>query len=52
MAKPHLDDGLNDAAILAVVPFPGTSLYEMVIRSGQLDPNFNTDRMKWTTQET
>jgi hypothetical protein len=34
--------------MFAVVPFPGTALYDMVIRSGQLDPEFDTDQMKWT----
>jgi radical SAM superfamily enzyme YgiQ (UPF0313 family) len=48
MAKQHVGDGLNHAALFAVVPFPGTALYDMVIRSGQLDPDFDTDQMKWT----
>lgn len=48
MAKQHVDDGLNHAALFAVVPFPGTALYDTVIRNGQLDPDFDTDQMKWT----
>jgi len=48
MAKEHVNDGLNHAALFAVVPFPGTRLYDMVIRTGQLDPDFDTDQMKWT----
>ena len=48
MAKRHVEEGLNHAAIFTVVPFPGTLLYDMVIRSGQLDPDFDTDQMKWT----
>ena len=28
--------------------FPGTALYDTVIRNGQLDPDFDTDQMKWT----
>jgi radical SAM superfamily enzyme YgiQ (UPF0313 family) len=48
MAKRHMDEGLNHAVVFAVVPFPGTLLYDMVIENGQLDPNFDTDQMKWT----
>ncbi len=48
MAKRHIDQGLNHAAIFALVPFPGTEVYDQVLASGQLDPNFNTDQMKWT----
>jgi len=43
-----MDEGLNHAVVFAVVPFPGTALYDMVIENGQLDPNFDTDQMKWT----
>jgi hypothetical protein len=39
---------MNHAQMFAVVPFPGTLLYDMVIKNGQLDPNFDTDQMKWT----
>jgi radical SAM superfamily enzyme YgiQ (UPF0313 family) len=48
MAKQHVEQGLKYANLFAVVPFPGTALYDMVIRNGQLDVNFNTDQMKWT----
>lgn len=48
MARGHMDHGLNHATLFAVVPFPGTAIYEMVIQNGQLDPNFDTDHMKWT----
>jgi anaerobic magnesium-protoporphyrin IX monomethyl ester cyclase len=47
-AKMHVEHGLNHAALFAVVPFPGTKLYDMVIQNGQLDANFDTDTMKWT----
>jgi hypothetical protein len=30
------------------VPFPGTILFDMVIANGQLEPDFDTDQMKWT----
>jgi radical SAM superfamily enzyme YgiQ (UPF0313 family) len=48
LAKRHVDHGMNHAQMFAVVPFPGTVLYDMVIKSGQLDPDFDTDQMKWT----
>lgn len=48
MAKKHVEQGVNHAAIFALVPFPGTEVYEQVIRNGQLDPDFDTDSMKWT----
>lgn len=48
MAKSHVEEGMNHAALFAVVPFPGTRIYDMVINSGQLDPDFDTDQMKWT----
>lgn len=47
-AKRHVEAGMNHAALFAVVPFPGTRLYDMVISNGQLDPHFDTDQMKWT----
>lgn len=48
MAKRHVEQGLNHALLFAVVPFPGTILYDIVTANGQLDPNFDTDKMKWT----
>ena len=48
MAKRHVNQGMNHAQMFAVVPFPGTMLYDQVVASGQLDPTFNTDQMKWT----
>ena len=47
-AKRHVEQGMNHAQMFAAVPFPGTVLYDMVIANGQLDPDFNTDQMKWT----
>jgi radical SAM superfamily enzyme YgiQ (UPF0313 family) len=47
-AKRHVEHGMNHAQMFAVVPFPGTILYDMVIKNGQLDPDFDTDQMKWT----
>jgi radical SAM superfamily enzyme YgiQ (UPF0313 family) len=48
MAKRHVEHGLNHAALFTVVPFPGTILFDMVIANGQLEPDFDTDQMKWT----
>lgn len=48
MAKRHIEQGLNHALFFAVVPFPGSTLYDMAIANGQLDPNFDTDQMRWT----
>ncbi|CAN5170392.1 hypothetical protein BH11PSE9_BH11PSE9_20530 [soil metagenome] len=48
MAKMHVEAGMNHAALFAVVPFPGTKIYDMVIANGQLDADFDTDQMKWT----
>jgi radical SAM superfamily enzyme YgiQ (UPF0313 family) len=47
-AKRHVEQGLNHAAIFAMVPFPGTKIYDMCIEQGMLDPDFDTDLMKWT----
>jgi radical SAM superfamily enzyme YgiQ (UPF0313 family) len=47
-AKQHIEEGLNHAALFAVVPFPGTLIYDMCVANGQLDPDFDTDTMKWT----
>ena len=48
MAKSHIDLGLDYALFFSVVPFPGTTLFDWVIASGQLDPDFDTDSMRWT----
>jgi radical SAM superfamily enzyme YgiQ (UPF0313 family) len=48
MAKHHVDEGLAVASFFVIVPFPGTSLYDMVIESGQLSQDFNPDDMRWT----
>lgn len=48
LAKRHVEHGMNHAQLFAVVPFPGTALYDMVIKTGQLHPDFDSDQMKWT----
>ncbi len=47
-AKQHIEEGMNHAALFAVVPFPGSLIYDLCVRTGQLDPDFDTDTMKWT----
>jgi anaerobic magnesium-protoporphyrin IX monomethyl ester cyclase len=49
MAKRHMDDGLDYALFFSVVPFPGTMLFDLVIANGQLDADFDTDSMRWTS---
>jgi anaerobic magnesium-protoporphyrin IX monomethyl ester cyclase len=48
MARRHIDEGMDYASLFTVVPFPGTELFDTVIRNGQLDPNFDPDHMRWT----
>ncbi len=47
-AKTHVEQGLNHAAIFAMVPFPGTRIYDMCVELRMIDPDFDTDIMKWT----
>ena len=47
-AKQHIEEGLHHALLFAVVPFPGTMIFDMCVENGQLDANFDTDAMKWT----
>lgn len=49
LAKRHVDEGLAVASFFVIVPFPGTTLYDMVIQTGQLSTDFNPDQMKWTS---
>ncbi len=48
MARRQVEAGLQYALFFTVVPFPGSALYESVIANGQLDPNFDTDELRWT----
>jgi anaerobic magnesium-protoporphyrin IX monomethyl ester cyclase len=49
MARLHVDAGLQYALFFTVVPFPGSALFETVISNGQLDRDFDTNRLRWTT---
>lgn len=47
MARRHMDEGLAAANIFCIVPFPGSLLFDIAIRDRHLDPDFDTDQMKW-----
>jgi radical SAM superfamily enzyme YgiQ (UPF0313 family) len=49
MAKRHVAEGLDAASFFCIVPFPGTTLFDMALRAGQLSPDFDPDAMSWTT---
>lgn len=48
MAKRNVEEGLDYALFFAVVPFPGSELFEMAVRDGHIDRDFNPDEMRWT----
>jgi anaerobic magnesium-protoporphyrin IX monomethyl ester cyclase len=48
MARRHIEEGLDYAAFFTVVPFPGSELFDLAIREGHLDPDFDPDVMRWT----
>jgi anaerobic magnesium-protoporphyrin IX monomethyl ester cyclase len=48
MARRHVDQGLEYAAFFTVVPFPGSMLFDLAIRDGFLDADFDPDAMRWT----
>lgn len=48
MAKRHIEEGLDYALFFAVVPFPGSALYDMAVRNGHIDAEINPDTMRWT----
>jgi radical SAM superfamily enzyme YgiQ (UPF0313 family) len=48
MAKRNVEEGLDYALFFAVVPFPGSALFEMAVREGHIDRDFNPDEMRWT----
>ena len=49
MAKRHMDAGLDVASFFIIVPFPGTTLFDMTLREGYLPPDWTPDQMKWTS---
>jgi anaerobic magnesium-protoporphyrin IX monomethyl ester cyclase len=48
MAKRHIEQGLDYALFFSVVPFPGSVLFDFVLNSGQLHPDFDPDQMRRT----
>ena len=48
LARRHVDEGLSAASFFVIVPFPGTTLFDMAIKNGQLAKDFNPDDMRWT----
>ena len=48
MAKRHVEEGLAAAHFFVIVPFPGTTLFDMSIREGYLSADFDPDDMRWT----
>jgi len=48
MAKRHIEQGLDYALFFSVVPFPGSELFDFVLNSGQLQPDFDPDQMRRT----
>ncbi|MCF7223752.1 B12-binding domain-containing radical SAM protein [Marilutibacter chinensis] len=48
MAKRNVEEGLDYALFFAVVPFPGSALFEMAVRDGHIDRDFDPDELRWT----
>lgn len=49
LARHHMSEGLDVASFFIIVPFPGTTLFDMVLREGYLPPDWEPDAMKWTS---
>jgi radical SAM superfamily enzyme YgiQ (UPF0313 family) len=48
MAKRNVEEGLDYALFFAVVPFPGSQLFQTAIRDGHIKEDFDPDEMRWT----
>ena len=48
MARDHASYGLDACNFFLVMPLPGTTLYDMAIAGGHIDPDFDPDTMNWT----
>ena len=48
LAKRHVDEGLSAASFFVIVPFPGTTLFDMAVRDGHLPADIDPDEMRWT----
>lgn len=47
LARSHVAAGLDSAHFMCILPLPGTPLFEMATKNGNLPPDFNIDRMHW-----
>ena len=47
LAQRHMDEGLDRANLMIIVPFPGTLLYDRAMEGGHLSPSFDVDMMNW-----
>ncbi len=47
LAKKHMDEGMDRANMMCVVPYPGTNLYDIAIAGGHLSPDFDPDKLNW-----
>jgi radical SAM superfamily enzyme YgiQ (UPF0313 family) len=47
LAQKLRDAGANSSNFMIVIPLPGTAIYEMAIREGYLDLDFNPDTFNW-----
>jgi radical SAM superfamily enzyme YgiQ (UPF0313 family) len=47
LARSHVASGLDSAHFMCILPLPGTPLFDMAIRNGNLPLDFNIDRMHW-----
>lgn len=48
LARQHVDAGLMRTSFFAVIPYPGTTLYDECIRTAAFSSDFDPDVMKWT----
>jgi radical SAM superfamily enzyme YgiQ (UPF0313 family) len=47
LGKRLVEAGAPYCTFFIPIPFPGSELYEMALRGGYLDPDFNTDELNW-----
>jgi len=48
LAREHREAGIDWCNFYAVLPLPGTPLFDLSLRNGWISPDFNPDRMSWT----
>lgn len=47
LARKHMEEGMDRANLMCVVPYPGTNLYDYAIANGNLSPDFDADKLNW-----